>query len=115
MCLLGEKSVNRSSRALKGSQYARVLTLGACVAAVCLQLPAGFAEAYTLSGCANGDHCGTFRRVAANCASGYHCPGGAGDNGNTDRSLCAGAPVYQRGGAEGPVLYRVEESDGRTR
>ena len=28
-------------------------------------LPAGFAEAYALSGCADPAHCGTFHRVAA--------------------------------------------------
>jgi hypothetical protein len=72
-------------------------------------LSAGFAEQYVLSGCANGDHCGTFSRVAARCASGSWCPGGEYELrfGNTNRSLCNGAPVYQHGGADGPVLSRV--------
>ena len=78
-------------------------------------LPAGFAEQYTISGCADGDHCGTFSRVLANCASGDYCPGGWGEHsGNTDRSLCHGAPVYQHGGAGGPVLFRSEDSVGGT-
>ena len=78
-------------------------------------LPAGFAEAYTLSGCADPAHCGTFRRVAARCTSGYYCPGGGGEgSGSTDRSLCHGAPVYQKGGGDGPVLHRVEYSNGGT-
>ena len=59
-----------------------------------------------LSGCADGAHCGTFSRVAANCASGDYCPGGRHAHGDTDPSLCAGAPVYQHGGADGPVLLR---------
>jgi hypothetical protein len=79
---------------------------GAITAAT--QLPGGFAEAYTLRGCANPAHCGVFTRVAATCTSGDLCPGGANENsGNADDpSLCAGAPVYQRGNASGPVLLR---------
>ena len=73
-----------------------------------------FAEAYTLSGCTNPDHCGTFRRVAARCASGDYCPGGQYELSSTDPSLCGGAPVYQKGGADGPVLWRREYSAGRT-
>ena len=77
-------------------------------------LPAGFAEAYTLSGCSDLDHCGVFRRVAARCASGGRCPGGWGEfsefSGSTDPSLCNGVPVYQKGGGDGPVLLRYEHS-----
>lgn len=70
-----------------------------------------FAESYTISHCANSDHCGTFRRVAANCTSGYRCPGGFAQHSNsTDPSLCNGAPVYQLGGSDGPVLFRWEWS-----
>ena len=79
------------------------------------RLPAGFAEAYTLTGCADAARCGTFRHVAARYASGDYCPGGADEHsGSTDRSMCDGTPVYQKGGGDGPVLYRVEASDGRT-
>ena len=78
-------------------------------------LPASFAEAYTLSGCADAARCGTFRRVAASCASGDGCPGGSQEfSGSTDPSMCHGVPVYQKGGGDGPVLYRYENSDGRT-
>eukprot|EP01043_Picozoa_sp_COSAG02_P005575 COSAG02_NODE_152_length_33208_cov_13.316591_15_plen_690_part_00 len=63
-------------------------------------------QAYLLSGCSNPAHCGTFFRVAAHCTSGDHCPGGRYANGNTDSTLCDGAPVYQLGGPDGPVLYR---------
>ena len=44
--------------------------------------------------------------MLASCTSGYRCPGGDGANGNVDPTLCDGAPVYQRGGATGPVLFR---------
>ena len=87
-------------------------------------LPAGFAEAYTLSGCTNTAYCGTFWRVAARCDTaigadiwtrGYYCPGGAGEySGSMDPSLCNGVPVYQKGGGDGAVLYRGEGSSGRT-
>jgi hypothetical protein len=69
-------------------------------------LPSGFAESYTVGGCADAAaHCGVYRRVAAHCHSGDRCPGGPGDHGNTDSTLCDGAPVYQRD-PNGPVLYR---------
>ena len=35
-------------------------------------------------------------------------------SGSTDPSLCHGAPVYQQGGADGPVLYQGAYSDGST-
>jgi hypothetical protein len=72
-------------------------------------LPAGFAESYTLDGCADPvSHCGEYRRVAAACVDSDHCPG--------DPSMCDGAPVYQRAGeVGGPVLYRFHYSDGGTR
>jgi hypothetical protein len=76
-------------------------------------LPAGFAEQYALSGCADGDQCGTFSRVVARCATGDYCPGGRYEySGNTDRSLCHGAPVYQHGAADGLVLLRAAERGG---
>ena len=57
----------------------------------------GFVETYTISGCSNPVHCGVFQRVAAHCTSGSgSCPGGRYANGNTDPTLCDGAPVYQR-------------------
>ena len=79
-------------------------------------LAAGFDESYTLSGCSNAAHCGIFTRVAARCTSGIdYCPGGPGEpSGSTDTSLCNGAPVYQTGGADGPVLFRFEAGSGRT-
>ena len=78
-------------------------------------LPAGFAEAYTLSGCADSAHCGTFHRVAARCASGDHCPGGQYDYSGTDPSLCNGAPVYQKGSGDGPVLSLADWGGSGTR
>ena len=79
-------------------------------------LPPGFDEAYTLSGCANPAHCGTFRHVAAGCTDGNFCPGGVGErSGSMDPRLCDGVAVYQqRGGGDGPVLYRSEGSGGYT-
>ena len=69
-----------------------------------------YADSYTLSGCSNpyAEACGVFRRVPAHCTAGSdaRCPGGAAANGNTDPTLCDGAPVYQRGGAGGAVLFR---------
>ncbi len=55
-----------------------------------------YAESYTLSGCGNEPYCGVFTRVQAQCTagSGDFCPGGAAANGNTDPTLCDGAPVY---------------------
>ena len=41
---------------------------------------------------------------------GYRCPGGDYANGNTDPTLCDNAPVFQAGGPDGPVLYRVYDS-----
>lgn len=79
-------------------------------------LPAGFSEAYTLSGCAVSAHCGVFRRVLARCVSGRYCPGGYFHySASTDPSLCDGAPVYQQEGG-GFVLHRTPRSsyDGRT-
>ena len=54
-------------------------------------------ESYTISNCSNPSHCGVFRRVAARCTAGSSdfCPGGEDANGNTDPTLCDGAPVYQ--------------------
>jgi hypothetical protein len=76
----------------------------------------GFAEAYTIAG---GDdpaavHCGTFRRVLARCTSGDYCPGGRYAFGNTDPTLCNGAPAYQKGDGDGPVLLRIQNSGGIT-
>ena len=78
--------------------------------------PDGFYESYTISGCSNSEHCGVFTRVSANCTSGTRgCPGGSDENsGSTDPSLCHGAPAYQHGGDDGPVLYRWMWGDGRT-
>ena len=74
-----------------------------------------YAESYALSGCSDPDHCGVFRRVDARCTSGEDCPGGVYErSGNLDPALCDGAPVYQRGGGDGPVLHRVGDGDGST-
>ena len=73
-----------------------------------------YAETYTLTGCSDPDHCGVFRRVAARCTGGdgaarASCPGGQYEfSGNRDPTLCAGAPVYQRGGDDGPVMFRYD-------
>lgn len=72
---------------------------------------AGFDGSYTITGCYNSAHCGTFTRVAARCTTGDYCSGGEFElSGNTDPALCDGAPVYQKGGSDGPVLLRT--SDG---
>ena len=72
-----------------------------------------YANSYTLAGCSNADHCGIFTRVPAHCTDGYSvfCPGGE-FAGNTDPTLCDGAPVYQKGGSGsgGPVLLRYPAS-----
>ena len=68
-----------------------------------------YADSYTLSGCrtAAAQYCGVFHRVAAHCAGGDYCPGGASARpGWSDATLCDGAPAYQRGGAGGAVLFR---------
>ena len=69
-----------------------------------------YANSYTLSGCPNGfeSYCGVFTRLPAHCNMGSsdRCPGGPYANGNTDPTLCDGAPVYQTGGPRGPVLLR---------
>lgn len=72
-------------------------------------LPAGFDESYTITGCANPDYCGTFHRVAANCNCDerrFSC--------ESDPTLCAGAPVYERDGG-GALLYaeRLQSRCGR--
>ena len=79
-------------------------------------LTEGFEESYTVSGCSNPEHCGVFQRVPAHCtASSGSCPGGRFANGNTDPTLCDGAPVYQRqgdnGGDAGVILYRFFNGD----
>lgn len=73
-------------------------------------LPAGFDDSYSVS-CSEATHCGTFRRVAAHCTSGENCPGGKYANGNTDPTLCFGAPTYQLDGG-GAVLYRYYDGGG---
>ena len=74
-----------------------------------------FGDSYTLAGCADPAHCGTFRRVRVRCTSGEWCPGGKYERpGSTDPTLCAGVPAYQKGDGDGPVLYRVEYSSGTT-
>jgi len=73
-----------------------------------------YADSYTLSGCSDAQYCGVFHRVAAHCAGGDYCPGGAGARpGWSDATLCDGAPAYQLAGG-GAVLYRVMYSGGRT-
>lgn len=79
-------------------------------------LPAGYAEAYTISDCSNPVTCGVFRRVAG--AACHTRPGltGYGHPCGHDGS-CGGAPSYQRtdslrGGAAGPALYRTYSGCG---
>ena len=72
-----------------------------------LALRQGYASAYTISGCSDPADCGVFSPVPAHCTNNRRgrCPGGVNANGNTDSSLCDGAPIYQR--ADGThVLYR---------
>ena len=75
-----------------------------------LNVGAMYADSYTLAGCSDADHCGVFTRVPAQCTSGHGwCAGGElGKSGETDPTLCDGAPVYQKGGSGsgGPVLFR---------
>ena len=74
-----------------------------------------FAENYTLSGCGLSDRfCGVYTHVPAQCTAGPHCPGGDLANGNTDRTLCDGAPVYASDVHGGWVLLRSYEG-GRSR
>ena len=74
-----------------------------------------YADSYTLSGCGGNRgpiFCGVYVRVLAQCTvgSGDRCPGGSGANGNTDPTLCDGAPVYQH--SDGRVLLRLSEGGG---
>eukprot|EP01043_Picozoa_sp_COSAG02_P056238 COSAG02_NODE_6641_length_3441_cov_5.384201_3_plen_156_part_00 len=75
-----------------------------------LGVGAMYADSYTLAGCSNPNDCGVFKRVLAHCASGDHCPAGQYANGNTDPTLCDGAPVYQKSSDDveggGRVLFR---------
>lgn len=95
-------------------------------------LPAGFDSAYTITGCKDTHtaHCGVFRRVLARCTGTYSeydgcLPGLRGTRGraprpdallpgSTDPSLCNGAPIYQLGGVDGPVLYRYRQGSGKS-
>ena len=82
-------------------------------------LPAGFNGSYTLAGCADPAHCGTFRRVLARCMSGHYCPGGMDRchhwcSGSSDPALCGDAPTYQKDDGDGLVLSRSEYADGST-
>lgn len=82
---------------------ARLLLIGCAAAStaaghVC---PEGFAQSYTITGCADPAHCGVYRIVPAHCEPGAHCPS------KSDRTLCDRAPVYQlEGQPDGPVLHR---------
>ena len=80
-------------------------------------LPDGFDYSYDVAGCSNPAHCGTFVAVPARCTSGDYCPGGSEARpGWTAATLCDNAPVFQAGGPDGPVLYRIYNSgDGSTR
>lgn len=57
-----------------------------------------WSESYTIRGCNNKAYCGVFVRVPAHCKSGGRC--------GSDSTACDGAPVYQLGDADGPVLFR---------
>ena len=65
--------------------------------ALLLALRQGYSSTYTISGCSDPADCGVFKLVPANCTDTYEgrCPGGRYANGNTDRTLCDGAPAYQ--------------------
>eukprot|EP01044_Picomonas_judraskeda_P008310 COSAG03_NODE_941_length_5251_cov_254.015334_3_plen_172_part_00 len=72
------------------------------------QLSQVFAASYDVVGCSIPAQCGTFVVVQARCTSGDYCPGGPNVRpGWTNPALCDGVPVYQSGGPNGPVLYRV--------
>jgi hypothetical protein len=74
-----------------------------------------YADSYTLSGCSEAQYCGVFHRVAAHCAGGRYCPGGASARpGWSDATLCDGAPAYQLAGG-GAVLFRRMLSGSSTR
>jgi hypothetical protein len=55
-------------------------------------------DSYTITGCTDSSYCGVFTRVPARCMGGECGP---------DPTRCDGAPVYQHGGADGPVLFRL--------
>lgn len=61
-----------------------------------------------------GFSCGVYTRVPARCiaGSGDRCPGGQYANGNTQPTLCDGAPVYQNQVPYGPVLFRYFDGTG---
>jgi len=74
--------------------------------------PPEFAHAYTLSGSDGtspaGDLDGVYSVVEARCRP-YEDGSSSCDSGSD--TTCGGAPVFQRGGADGPVLHRrVSES-----
>ena len=98
-----------------------VLWLIARSSLCCKQLPDEYADSYTLSGCnpnPNWDLCGVYTRVPAHCITDLQhggsqvCPGGPFDGviPNIDPTLCGGAPVYQKGGVDGPVLLLTGQS-----
>ena len=85
------------------------LSLSLSHAALPLALRQGYPSTYTVTGCSRAADCGVFSLVPANCTDNSVfgcCPGGAYANGNTDRSLCDSAPVYQS--PDGTrVLFRI--------
>jgi hypothetical protein len=90
-----------------GAQMCDPQREGSCGPSATCYAGACFDDTYTLTGCRVESHCGVYTRVCANCASGDNCPGGDNAYGNTDPTLCDSAPVFQKGGPDGPVLYRL--------
>eukprot|EP01046_Picozoa_sp_COSAG06_P009332 COSAG06_NODE_485_length_15117_cov_5.922493_8_plen_212_part_00 len=77
---------------------------------------ADFAERYTVSGCANPAHCGTFVVVQARCTSGDFCPGGAyARPGWTDATMCDGVPTYQRAAPTAPCCTGITTATAAAR
>jgi hypothetical protein len=88
--------------------------------AVTYPLPAGFAESYAVTGCADPEHCGTFHRIVdiaavsdirRECATTKSdwCKSKFGTTNNP--TMCYGAPMYQKDGDDGPVMYRFEDDN----
>ena len=78
---------------------------------LCVSIPNNFSASYLISGSSGnsrgGNLDGTYSIVEAHCTGGWDCDAGS-------PTTCGGAPLYQRGGAEGPVLYRINDAYDHT-
>jgi hypothetical protein len=80
--------------------------------------PAGFAEAYRVTGCRDPLGCGTFTRTKASCDGSPGRRWQLSCDGPSSPTTCGRcAPVYLKDGAgeDGPVLFREVLTEGRSR